>query len=157
MNASAHPARFPIEGCHILLVEDDPADAKLFEMATREVRQSLSVETVPDGAAALEYVYHRGTYTNAPPCTLIVLDLNLPGLDGFEVLRRIKTDSSTESIPVIVLSSTASPEDVKQAYAKGANAFLSKPKDEEDMVAMAKSFVHYWCDMVRLPERRISR
>lgn len=151
-----HLASLPVEGCHILLVEDNAAEARLFEIATREVGQKLTVQTVSDGDAALDYVFHRGAYTDARPCTLIVLDLNLPGLHGFEVLSQIRANRSTSAIPIIVLSSSASAQDIKHAYAEGANAYLKKPKDVDQMMAMAKSFVHYWCELVRLPDGRFA-
>jgi two-component system, chemotaxis family, response regulator Rcp1 len=149
-------ATFSMDGCHILLVEDNPAEARLFELAAREAGRGLTVEIVPDGDTALDYLFQRGAYANARRCALIVLDLNLPGRNGFDVLSKIRADSSTSTIPVIVLSGSASAQDVKHAYAEGANAYLRKPEDIDQMTAMAKSFVHYWCELVRLPDGRFA-
>jgi CheY-like chemotaxis protein len=143
---------FHPHGCHILLVEDNPAEARLFEISTLEADNSLSLATVSDGAEALDYVFQRGRYQDARPCTLIVLDLNLPCVDGFEVLKKLKGDITASAIPIIVLSSSAEPGDVQRAYQQGANAYLRKPTDANQMQAMARSFVHYWCELVRLPE-----
>jgi CheY-like chemotaxis protein len=133
-------------------VEDNPAEARLFEISTLEADNSLSVATVSDGAEALDYVFQRGRFQNAPPCTLIVLDLNLPRVDGFEVLKELKRDTTASAIPIIVLSSSTEAADVHRAYEEGANAYVRKPADALGMQAVARSFVHYWCELVQLPE-----
>lgn len=146
-----HSGFYP-HGCHILLVEDNPAEARLFEISTLEVGKGLSVATVPDGADALDYVFQRGRYQDARPCTIIVLDLNLPRIDGFEVLKKLKRDTTASAIPIIVLSSSAEPDDVHRAYEEGANAYVRKPADAAQMQAVVQSFVHYWCELVQLPD-----
>jgi CheY-like chemotaxis protein len=133
-------------------VEDNPAEARLFEISTLEADSTLSVVTVPDGADALDYVFQRGRYENARPCTLIVLDLKLPRVDGFEVLKELKRDTIAATIPIIILSSSAEPQDIQRAYEEGANAYVRKPVDAVEMKAVARSFVHYWCELVQLPD-----
>lgn len=113
----------------ILLVEDDPGHARLIERNLRRSRLPYEIVQVPDGQSALDYLFQREPYEGSPrpERLLILLDLNLPRLDGFQVLRRLKADTSTLHIPVVVLTTTEDPRDVERCYELGCSMFLTKP------------------------------
>lgn len=116
----------------ILLVEDDEGHALLVQENLRKNGVVNRIFTVLDGAAALDFIYRRGEFSadgTAPQPGLILLDLNLPKVDGFEVLRQVKGDGRLKSIPVIILTSTADQKEIDRAYALGANNYITKPVD----------------------------
>lgn len=115
----------------LLLVEDDPADAELTLLSLREERLNAEFEVARDGAEALDLIFRQGVYENHSwdqPC-LILLDLKLPRVSGHEVLRALKTDDRTRTIPVVVLTSSNQERDVAECYHLGANSFVQKPAD----------------------------
>jgi chemotaxis family two-component system response regulator Rcp1 len=141
---------------HILLVEDSKADALIIERALREEHVAHTLTVIQDGLKALDYlgetVGDGPASFNAPD--LVLLDLNLPGLDGCQVLTRIKSDERLRSIPVIVLSTSRREEDVRRTYQAGANTFIQKPSEfslYRDMVIVLKQ---YWLDYALRPPRR---
>ncbi|MCB1035104.1 MAG: response regulator [Acidobacteria bacterium] len=113
----------------ILLVEDDPGHARLIERNLRRNRVHHEIVQIPDGQSALDYLYSRGDYQNQPrPDRLVVLlDLNLPRLDGYQVLRHLKADPFTQKIPVVVLTTTEDAREVDRCYELGCSIFLTKP------------------------------
>src|SRR5437870_9824672 len=114
----------------ILLVEDNPADATLFQMALREVGDGdLHVSCVSDGREALDFLYQRAQHTGAPRPDIIFLDLNLPIVDGREVLEKAKNDADLGAIPIVILSTSGAHTDIAQSYKRGANAYMVKPAD----------------------------
>ncbi len=113
----------------MLLVEDDPGHARLIERNLRRARIVNEIITLPDGQAAVDYIFDEGLRHPAP--LLILLDLNLPGLSGFQVLERLKADGRTKHIPVVCLTTTDNPQDVERCYALGCNVFLTKPIEYE--------------------------
>ncbi|WP_049922668.1 response regulator [Halopiger djelfimassiliensis] len=135
----------------ILLVEDNPGDVRLTEEAFKQGRIENDLYVVSDGTEALEFLYRRGEYADAPRPDLILLDLNLPRTDGEEVLEELKEDSELRSIPVIVLTSSRAEEDVVRSYELHANAYLTKPVDPDEFIETVRAFEKFWFSVVRLP------
>ena len=138
----------PIE---ILLVEDNPGDVRLTREALRDgkVRNHLSVAT--DGVEALEFVRRKGTFADAPRPGLILLDLNLPRKDGRQVLAEIKSDPNLSRIPVVILTTSQSDEDILKTYGLHANAYVTKPVDLEQFLKVVQSIENFWLTLVTLP------
>lgn len=140
----------PIE---ILLVEDSPADIELTLEVLREAKVANNVHAVENGDDALAFVRREGHYAQAPRPDLVLLDLNLPGRDGRDVLMEMKQDSALCSIPIIVLTTSAELRDVEQAYASHVNAYVTKPIDLAAFASVAQSIEDFWLTIVRLPTR----
>ncbi len=138
---------------NILLVEDNPADMRLVREAMNECATSAKLHWVADGDAALDYLHRRGVHTAAVPPDLVLLDLNLPGVSGKEVLCEIKRDPQLGSIPVVVLTSSAAREDVLDTYRAHGNAYMVKPTDFDAYVALVERIQTYWLRAVLLPTR----
>ena len=134
----------------ILLVDDDPADVLLTRRAMSQTRLRLDMSVVPDGEAALEYLNQAGDYSDAVRPDLVILDLNIPKRDGIEVLKMIKSNSTLCSIPVIVLTTSGEPQDVKRAYANQANSYVRKPIDLDSFTRVIQDISHFWFTVVRL-------
>jgi two-component system response regulator len=131
----------------VLLVEDNPDDAEFTLRALRKANVALDIVRVEDGVAALEFVLGTGAHlgrAGARLPRLMLLDLNLPKLDGLGVLRRLKADVRGRVLPVIVLTSSDSPRDVREAYRLGANSYIVKPGDYPALVAKLGDLVRYW-------------
>jgi two-component system response regulator len=131
----------------VLLVEDSPDDAEFTLRALRKAHVALNIVHVDDGVAALEFVLGTGAQiarAGARLPRLMLLDLNLPRLDGFGVLRRLKSDVRGRVLPVIVLTSSESPADVREAYRLGANSYIVKPMEYPALVAKLGDLVRYW-------------
>jgi two-component system response regulator len=137
----------------ILLVEDNPADVEITRRALRESAAPVELIVVRDGQEALDYLLRQGGNTAAAwrMPDLILLDLNLPRLTGREVLERIRTDDTFRSVPVVVLTTSTRPEDVRALYAAGANTYIEKPRDFKHFVEVLKTIRHYWLDTALLP------
>ncbi len=135
----------------ILLVEPNPGDARLFTESFADASIASDVHTVTNGEAALELVHQRGEYADTPRPDLILLDFQLPGTSGEAVLSELKSEPSLRSIPVIVLTSSDSEEDIARSYDLHANAYLQKPVDPEEFVELVRSFEEFWLTFVRLP------
>ena len=137
----------------ILLVEDMAADARLTLRALEQQNLANRVTWVKDGAEALDYIYCRGAYAgraNHRP-KLILLDLKLPKVDGIEVLRQIKADERTRSIPVVVLTSSAEETDIVRSYRLGVNSYIVKPVDFSRFSEVVASAGLYWMVVNRTP------
>jgi len=140
----------PIE---ILLIEDNPGDVRLTQEALKEGKLRNNLSSVDDGAKAMEYLYRRGPYAQAPRPDLILLDLNLPKKDGREVLAEIKGDPSLRSIPVVVLTTSQAEEDVIRAYDLHVNCYITKPIDLMQFLCVIKTMEEFWLTIVKLPRR----
>ena len=138
---------------HILLVEDSLADIELTLEALEEAKLLNEVQTVRDGAAALDCLHRRAGYEDARRPDLIILDLNLPKRSGHEVLADLKADPDLRRIPVAVLTTSAAERDVVQSYDLGANCYLTKPVDVGQFLAVVQSIEDFWFGVVRLPPR----
>lgn len=135
----------------ILLVEDNPGDAFLTKEALRESRFSHRLSVVEDGEEAMRFLRKEGKYQDAPRPDLILLDLNLPKMDGRELLAEIKEDPQLRHIPVIVLTTSDARQDVWGAYKLHANCYLTKPIQMEDFLHKVRSVEDFWLTVVRLP------
>ena len=138
-------------GADILLVDDSPADAKIFQESLVEVAARVRVFWVSSGEEALDFLNERKRFIGQGPVKLVVLDLNMPGLDGIETLRQIKTNVATRRVPVVVFSSSRSSDEVDLAYSLGANAYFSKPLSLENYVQKARVLIQHWLDYAELP------
>jgi chemotaxis family two-component system response regulator Rcp1 len=137
----------------ILLIEDSPTDAELAREVLREAKARSNLFVVRDGEAAMAFLHSRWPYHDSPRPDLILLDLNLPRKDGREVLAEIKRTEGLKEIPVVVLSASPADEDVANAYANRANAYIRKPVDLDEFVKCVKLLEAFWLSTVRLPPR----
>lgn len=131
----------------ILLVEDNPDDVELTRIAFAEANVANRLEVVNDGAEALDYLFARGQYAHRDPDDLpsiVLLDLNLPKVDGREVLQAIRANEKTRGLPVVVLTTSTEPFDVEASYALGVNSYIRKPVDFEQFVWAVKQVGLYW-------------
>ena len=131
----------------ILLVEDNPDDVELTRIAFAEADLDSRLEVVRDGAEALDYLFARGAHAGRDPARLpsiVLLDLNLPKVDGREVLQAIRANEATRSLPVVMLTTSTEPFDVDASYALGANSYIRKPVDFEQFVWAVKQVGLYW-------------
>ncbi len=143
----------PDTSVEVLLIDDSPGDVRLTIEALRGNSPSSSVAVVGDGVDALAYLRREGPYHGARRPDLILLDLNLPGKDGREVLAEIKTDERLCTIPVVVLTTSAAEEDVARAYALKANGFVTKPVDLDGFFRVLKAIERFWLLTVTLPRK----
>ena len=136
---------------HVLLVEDDPGDVLITREAFAEnkVRNRLSV--VNDGVKALQFLRREADYADAERPDLILLDLNLPRMDGHEVLANIKSDADLQRIPVVVLTTSDAEEDVLRSYDLHANAYVTKPVDFERFLGVVRQIDDFFVSVVKLP------
>lgn len=142
----------------IVLADDDPDDRLLTQDALVESRLANDLYCVEDGQELLDFLYHRNKYEEKdkfPRPGLILLDLNMPKMDGRQVLEKIKADSNFRQIPVVVLTTSKAEEDIFRSYDLGVNSFISKPVSFEDLVAVMKALGKYWFEIVELPPNKI--
>jgi CheY-like chemotaxis protein len=140
----------------ILLVEDNPDDVEITLRAFHKVRLANTVHVVRDGQEALDFLFREGDYSDradAPQPDVILLDLNLPKVNGLEVLDKIRASDGLSSIPVIVLTVSEQQEDVRESYKLGANTFITKPVDFEKFVHAMEILEEYWMVIARLPPK----
>jgi two-component system, chemotaxis family, response regulator Rcp1 len=133
---------------HILLIEDSRADAKIIERALRESEFVHRLTVIADGRLALDYLFDLrddGFPEDHEP-DLILLDLNLPGLDGYQVLTQIKSDPALRMIPVVILTTSHREEDILQTYLAGANTYIPKPAEYPSYCELVATLRHYWMD-----------
>jgi len=135
----------------VLLVEDSPSDARLTQEAFRDGKIANTLTVVTDGIEALAYLQRKGKYAKAPRPDLILLDLNLPKMDGRELLRRIKTDDEFKTIPVVVLTTSEADGDVLKAYEYHANCYIRKPVDLTRFLEIISMIEDFWLTVVKLP------
>ena len=139
----------PVE---ILLVEDDPGDVLMTKEALADAKMANELHVVSNGEEALAFLFREGEYADAPRPGLILLDLNLPRVDGREVLARIKADELLRRIPVVVLTTSEAEEDILRAYDLHANCYITKPVDLDQFIAVVQSIEDFWLTIVTLPE-----
>ncbi|HEX5272375.1 MAG TPA: response regulator [Gemmataceae bacterium] len=138
----------------ILLVEDNPADVEITRRALRESAAPVELIVVRDGQEAIDYLLRQGGHAEPGEWRLpdlILLDLNLPRMTGREVLERLRATDNFRSVPVVVLTTSTRPEDVRALYAAGANTYIEKPQDFKQFVEVLKTVRHYWLDTALLP------
>jgi chemotaxis family two-component system response regulator Rcp1 len=144
----------PIE---VLLVEDSPGDVRLTREAFRDADRSIHLSVASDGVEAMAFLRREGAHVDAPRPDLILLDLNLPKMDGREVLAHIKDDESLRLIPTVILTTSDSEADVVKSYQLQANCYLSKPVQLDAFESLVKSINDFWLTKVKLPQQAPSR
>jgi len=138
----------PIE---VLLVEDNPGDAELTRIALQDSKISINLNVVEDGVEAMAFLRKQDNYAKKPHPDIVLLDLNLPRKDGREVLAEIKSDDNLRRIPVVVLTTSQSEEDILKAYNLAANCYITKPVDFDQFVKIVQSIENFWFAIVKLP------
>jgi len=146
---ASRPAR-PVQ---ILLVEDNPADVRLTLEAFRENDVANALHVVNDGHEAIAFLRRQGPYKDAVRPDIVLLDLNLPKVNGHEVLAAIKTDEQLKHIPVLILTTSQAEEDIMRTYELQANCYIPKPVHLDDFVTLVKYIRYFWLSIVRLPQR----
>jgi CheY-like chemotaxis protein len=137
----------------ILLVEDDPGDVVMTREAFQDYKVRNNLHVVNDGAEAMDFLRQRGEFADRPRPDLVLLDLNLPKMDGRQVLEAIKSDPSLSSIPVVVLTTSENEDDVLRSYSLHANAYVTKPVDFERFIEVVRQIDDFFISVVRLPRR----
>jgi two-component system, chemotaxis family, response regulator Rcp1 len=140
----------PIE---VLLVEDNPGDVRLTIEGLRDSKVRNTLHVARDGVEAMEFLRRTGQFAAAVRPDLILLDLNLPRMDGREVLSAIKSDPTLKTIPVVVLTTSRAEQDVLRSYELQANCYITKPVDLEQFMTVIKSIEDFWLTIVRLPHQ----
>jgi chemotaxis family two-component system response regulator Rcp1 len=143
----------PIE---VVLVEDSPGDVRLTQETFRDANRSIHLHVASDGVEAMAFLRHEGIYLNAPRPDLILLDLNLPKMDGREVLSRIKKDDILKTIPTVILTTSDAEADIVKCYQLQANCYLTKPVQLDAFESLVKSINDFWLTKVKLPQQRQS-
>jgi two-component system, chemotaxis family, response regulator Rcp1 len=137
----------------VLLVEDSPGDVRLTREAFREANRAIHLHVAADGVEAMAFLKREGINANAPRPDLILLDLNLPRMDGREVLAEIKGDPNLKTIPTIILTTSDSEADIVRSYQLQANCYLSKPVQLDAFENLVKSINDFWLTAARLPQQ----
>jgi CheY-like chemotaxis protein len=143
--------RFRESPVEILLVEDNPGDIRLTQEALRSGKVCNNLNVVSDGAEALAFLRREAKYAHAPHPNLVVLDLNLPRKNGYDVLTEMKTDESLKHIPVVILTTSESEEDVLKAYRLHANCYIAKPVRLDQFFEAVRSLQDFWLTTIELP------
>ena len=135
------------------MVEDNPGDVRLTVEALKEAKVRNNLHTVEDGVEALAFLRREGRYAEAPRPDLVLLDLNLPKMNGREVLAEIKEDPDLRRIPVVILTISQAEQDIVKSYNLHANCYITKPVDLDQFLEVVKSIENFWLTMVMLPPR----
>lgn len=138
----------------VLLVEDSPGDVRLTKEAFREANGAIHLHVASDGIEAMAFLTHQGIHADAPRPDFILLDLNLPKMDGREVLATIKSDDSLKTIPTIILTTSDAEADILKSYELQANCYLTKPVQLGEFEEVVKSINDFWLLRAQLPMRR---
>jgi chemotaxis family two-component system response regulator Rcp1 len=137
----------------ILLIEDSPGAVRLTREAFREASISVELHVAADGVEAMAFLKHDGDHVNAPRPDMILLDLNLPKMDGREVLAYIKADIGLRNIPTVILTTSDAETDILRSYQLHANCYLTKPVQLDEFEALVKSISDFWLTKAKLPPR----
>jgi len=138
---------------HVLLVEDSPGDVRLTELAFRDVAMPTILHVATDGVEAMAFLRHEEPFTTVPRPDIILLDLNLPKMDGREVLATIKADEDLKTIPTIILTTSEAEADIVASYELQANSYLTKPVAFDAFQGIVKSINDFWFTQSKLPKR----
>jgi chemotaxis family two-component system response regulator Rcp1 len=141
----------------VLLVEDSPGDIRLTQEAFRDANQSIQLHVASDGVEAMAFLRREGSYMHAPRPDLILLDLNLPKMDGRAVLTHIKEDDDLKTIPTVILTTSEAEADIVKSYQLQANCYLSKPVQLDAFENLVESINDFWLTRVKLPSHRPCR
>ena len=137
----------------ILLVEDNKGDVRLLQEAFKDGKIVVNLHVVDDGVEAMAFLRHQGKYADVPRPDMVLLDLNLPRKDGREVLAEIKSDASLKRIPVVVLTTSSSGEDILKSYDAYANCYITKPTGFQQLVEVVDAIRDFWFFRVKLPPK----
>lgn len=140
----------------VLLVEDSPGDVRLTQEAFGEANKSICLHVACDGIEAMAFLKREGVHGNAPRPAIILLDLNLPMMDGREVLAHIKENESLKTIPTLILTTSVAETDILKSYQLQANCYLSKPMQLDAFEKMVRSINDFWLTRVKLPQQGLS-
>lgn len=138
---------------HLLLVEDSKGDILLTERAFKSAAINNTMDVVRDGISAIEYLNNEGDFADATRPDLILMDLNIPGKDGLELLKELKGDEGLKEIPVIILSSSDADSDVKASYKNFASGYIVKPLEAKKFIEVAESIEGFWFKTTKLPPK----
>ena len=138
----------------VLLVEDSPGDVRLTQEAFRDANSTIHLSVASDGVEAMAFLKHTGKYANSPRPDLILLDLNLPKMDGREVLAHIKENDDLKTIPTVILTTSDAESDIVKSYQLQANCYLTKPVQLDAFEALVKSINDFWLTKAKLPQQR---
>ena len=136
----------------VLLVEDSPGDVRLTQEAFRDANIAISLHVATDGVEAMAFLRHEGAYAKSPRPDFILLDLNLPRMDGREVLAHIKDDANLKTIPTVILTTSDAEADIVKSYQLQANCYLSKPVQLDAFEGLVKSINDFWLIRAKLPQ-----
>jgi chemotaxis family two-component system response regulator Rcp1 len=136
----------------VLLVEDSPGDVRLTREAFHDAGKSIDLRVAADGVEAMAFLKREGVHAEAPRPDFILLDLNLPKMDGREVLAHIKEDDDLKTIPTVILTTSDAEADILTSYQLQANCYLSKPVQLEEFESLVKSINDFWLTKVKLPQ-----
>jgi two-component system response regulator len=142
-----------LRAIEILLVEDNPGDVELTREALEDAKVANRLNVVDDGAEAVDFLFRRGKFSEAPRPDIILLDLNLPKKDGRQVLSEVKTDADLAQIPVVVLTTSQAEEDILRAYQLHANCYITKPVDFNQFMHIVATIEEFWLTIVKLPKK----
>jgi two-component system, chemotaxis family, response regulator Rcp1 len=136
---------------HILLIEDNEGDIVLTRESLAEARIRNKLFVVTDGEMALDFLFKKNEYSNADMPDLVLLDINLPKINGLEVLKRIKMDEHLKAIPVVMLTTSEAERDILEAYKNYVNCYIAKPINLEKFIDIIKTIENFWLHIVKLP------
>jgi chemotaxis family two-component system response regulator Rcp1 len=139
---------------HVLLVEDNPGDVRLTREAFRDANPTVHLHVACDGVEAMAFLRHEGAHVHAPCPDLILLDLNLPKMDGREVLLHIKEDEALKRIPTVILTTSDAEADILRSYDLHANCYLCKPVQLDKFESLVRSINDFWLTKAKLPQPR---
>ncbi|MBV5297395.1 MAG: response regulator [Rhodoferax sp.] len=142
----------PTKKLTVLLVEDEPADAHLVRLAFKEGQVAADLHHVSDGVEAFAFLRREGTYASVPSPDIILLDLNMPRMDGRQFLQKIKLDAALHSLPVVVLTTSDAERDILDSYDQFAAGYIVKPVDVDAFIKTVRGIGDYWVKVVRLPD-----
>jgi CheY-like chemotaxis protein len=140
----------------VLLVDDDPGDVLMIEEALETIGSPRTVYVVNDGEEAVAFLRQTGDFSDAPRPDVVLLDLNMPRMDGRQVLAEIKADSTLRSIPIVVLTTSQSPADIMSSYSLHANAYVTKPLNLDDLTEVVHKIDYFFARIAALPGQRPS-
>ncbi len=157
MNDASTDTAAPIPPFDILLVDDSSVDAQIFETALKESSSRVRVYWVASGEEAMDFLFQRRRFEKIGSIKLVVLDIHLPGQDGFEILRQIKSDPNLNRTPVAMLTSVGSQDEIDLAYSLGVNAYFRKPATFQSYAELLRVMAQHWLDHVELPRPQSRR
>jgi two-component system, chemotaxis family, response regulator Rcp1 len=140
----------------VLLVEDNPGDVRLTREALKDAKVHINLHVASDGVEAMAFLNREGEYAEVPRPDMILLDLNLPRKDGRQVLEEIKATPALMTIPIVILTTSESEEDILRSYRLHANCYISKPVDLDGFLTVVKCIDNFWLTIVKLPHEAVS-